>query len=228
VLSAAEPDELLSVNDVARSWGTGIQAVLNVIQSGQLATLDRGVLIGEGRYDVPLIRRSWVESLQQASPGFERSLSPEPGDIIHAALQPALDFHHALCVGDADEIYRCSSLASRHNRSPEELLAAWLAVGRHLVRDKAGIGSTIYDLAPLSAVGARIFAYTPIIPRALQQPTPGDLVDVLPLVKEADDWRVDLPLFDQRAQWIHTLNESPPEDSVSSEPGVSSSSESCS
>jgi len=82
----AEHDELLSVNDVARLWGTGLEAVLSTISSGELPTLDRGLLIDEGRHDVPLIRRSWVYAVQQALPGFRRILRPEPGEPYHAAV----------------------------------------------------------------------------------------------------------------------------------------------
>jgi hypothetical protein len=49
--------------------------------------------------------------------------------------------------------------------------------------------------------------------------TPATLVDVVPLVWEADGWRVDLPLFERRHEWSHLLTSPLPDsaDSVQSE-----------
>lgn len=198
-------DELLSVNDVARLWGTGLTAVVQSVESGQLLTLDRGLLVAEGRYDVPLIRRSWAEALQQEGPGASRTLDPPAGQAFHPAFHTAFDFHKALQIGDAQGLFTASSGWSCAGRSPEDLLAAWQAVGSQLTPPNAGIGTTIYSLTPLDAVAARVIADAPALPRAITKPTPATLIDVLALVSESDSWRIDLPLFERRHEWSHLL-----------------------
>lgn len=213
-------DPLLSVDAVARLWGTGLTAVLQSIESGQLRTLDRGLLVGEGRFDVPLIRSSWVESVQRESPGFSRIVRPEAGVSIHPAFDAALAFHSALDLGDAQGVFEWSSEASRQGRSPEQLLAAWAAVADHLHEGNAGIGTAIYSLAPLEAVAARVMEHTPAMPRAITAPTPATMLAALPLVEEESGWRVDLPLFERRDEWIQLLASPLPE--AGDEPAASS------
>ena len=171
------------MNDIARLWGTGLNAVVDSIESGLLPSIDRGLLIAERRYDVPLIRRSWLETIQRDSPGASRTLAPPLGEVVHPALEPALDFHKALDLGDAETVYAVSSPDSRAGRSPDQLLAAWLAAGPHLLDDNSGVGTTIYTLAPLDAVAARIFADAPTMPRAIARATPATMIDVLPLAR---------------------------------------------
>jgi hypothetical protein len=199
------PDELLGVADVARLWGTGLAAVLRSIELGQLPTLDRGLLIAEGALDVPIIRRSWVERLQQDTPGASRVVDPPAGSDFHPAAKVAYDFHGALDSGDQEGLFEVCSSRSRSGRSPAELLDRWREVGSHLTQPGSGIGTTIYSLAPLAAVAARVFADTPAMPRAMRKPTPATLIDPIPLVLEGQVWRVDLQLFEQRAEWIHLL-----------------------
>ncbi|MGH2761118.1 MAG: hypothetical protein ACRDLD_00745 [Thermoleophilaceae bacterium] len=220
----ASHDELLSVNDVARLWETGLTAVVQSIESGQLLSLDRGLLMREGRYDVPLIRRSWAESLQRDSPGASRTLDPPPGQPFHPAVETAFDFHKALDLGDAQGVFATSSEGSRAGRLPEDLLAAWQTAGSHLVQPNAGVGTTIYALTPLDAVAARVMADAPTLPRAVTKPTPATMIDALPLVSEDDGWRVDLPLFERRDEWSHLLTSPLPGSDGSPEPSGSSSS----
>lgn len=201
-------DKLLSVNDVARLWGTGLAAVVDAVERGDLRSLDRGLLVAERRYDVPLIRWSWADALRQASPGGRVVTGPSSDDF-HPALEPAFEFHKALDLADAARVYSLSSAESRSDRSEADLLDAWLAAASHLFDDNAGIGTTIYSLEPLPAVAARVIANAPAMPRAITKPTPATLVDALPLVSEADGWRVDLALFERRHEWIHALNSSP-------------------
>lgn len=219
----ASDDELLSVNDVARLWGTGLTAVAQSIESGQLLSLDRGLLIAEGRYDVPLIRRSWAAALQQDSPGASRTLAPPPGESFHPAVETAFDFHKALDLGDADGVFAASSAGSRAGRSPEDLLAAWRAAGSHLVQPNAGVGTTIYTLTPVEAVVARIMADAPALPRAATKPTPATMIDVLPLVLEGDRWQVDLSLFERRSEWSHLITSPLPDSEAGPESPESSS-----
>ena len=80
------PDPLLSVDDVARLYGTGVQAVVDAVASGAVASLDRGFLVHHGRHDVPLIRRSWAEAAQQEGPGASRRIDAADGVTAHPAL----------------------------------------------------------------------------------------------------------------------------------------------
>lgn len=221
---AVSDDELLSVNDVARLWGTGLTAVVQSVESGQMLSLDRGLLIGEGRYDVPLIRRSWAESLQQDSPGAPRILDPPAGESFHPALETAFDFHKAFDLADAEGVFAASSAESRADRSRDDLLAVWQEAGSHLVEGNAGVGTTIYSLAPLDAAAARVMADAPALPRAVTKPTPATLIDVLPLVEEDGGWRVDLPLFERRHEWSYLVTSPPPDPGTAPELSESSSS----
>lgn len=218
-------DPLLSVHDLARLWGTGVTAVVQAVESGRVPSLDRGVLVAEGRYDVPLIRRSWAEALQEESPGALRRLDPPEGEAVHPAVRVAFEFHSALGEDDADRLFAASSSKSRGGRSPGELLAAWKAVGSHLLREDAGVGTAIYSLAPIEAVAARIFADAPKLPRALPRATPATLIDLLPLVRDEALWRVDLALFERRQELELTelLTSPPPSSDVSEGPPTSSS-----
>jgi hypothetical protein len=213
-----EDDPLLSPNDVARLWGTGLPTVVRLVASGQLASLDRGLLVGRGEYDVPLIRKSWAEALRRRSEGPSRVLKPPSGESFHPALAPAFEFHKALETQDEGGVYEYSSSASRAGRSPRELLVAWTAVGSHLLDNNAGVGTDIYSLAPHEAVAARVIADAPAMPRMVSKPTPALLVDALPLVFEDDHWRVDLPMFERGQEWVHLLSEAPPGSSSSPEP----------
>jgi len=200
------PDnELLSIEEVARLWGTGIGAVVNSIRAGQLLSLDRGLLAEEGKLAVPTIRRSWAEAPRKDSEGFERILDPPEGEPSHPAAQAAFDFHKALDTGDAEGLAERSSAVSRIERSSDDLLATWRATGPHLTQRNAGVGTAIYSLAPLDAVAARVFADAPTLPRAVTKATPATLIDALPLICEDDQWRVDLELFKRRGEWIHLL-----------------------
>lgn len=207
-------DDLLSVNDVARMWGTGLTVVVELVATSQLLSIDRGLLVSEGRYDVPLIRRSWAEGLQQGSEGAERTLPPPRGATVHPAVEVAVDFRAALEKQDAEAVLSLSSAASRAGRTPRDLLKAWQAAGGHLTQPRAGIGSTIYSLAPLDAVAARVVADAPALPRAVKKPTPVSLIDAVPFVLNNGEWRVDLPLFQRRDEWIHLLTSPLPEPSA--------------
>lgn len=198
-------DELLSINEVARLWGTGLNIVVQLVEAEQLPSIDRGLLAMEGEYDIPLIRRSWAEALQRESPGASRTLPPPAGQVFHPAVEGAFDFHKALDLGDADGVFAASSRDSRENRTPDELLRAWQEQGSHLVQPGSGVGTTIYSLSPIEAVAARVMADAPTMPRAVTKVAPASMIDVLPLLFEDDVWRVDLNLFVKRSEWIQLL-----------------------
>lgn len=215
-------NELLSVNDIARLWGTGTDVVVQLVSSGELSSLDRGLLVAEGRYDVPVIRRSWAEALRNDSPGAGRILDSPAEDVFHPAFETAFEFHSALAEYDAEALYKLSSRQSRKGRDPDELLDVWVEVGSRMLEPRAGVGTAIYSLAPLDAAAARVLDQAPSVPRAVTKATPATLLGVLPLIEEEGSWRVDLPLFEKREEWHHLLTEPLPV--PSSVPGSESSS----
>lgn len=188
-------DPLLSVSQIAREWGTGLDVVITLVNSQTLPSLDRGELVRQGHLDIPLIRESWAEFMRSGSEDVGRILEPPEDDEVHPAANTALAVHSALDMGDAQELWNLSSSRSRAGHSPESLLARWTALNQGSFPPDSGVGSTVYSLAPVPAVGARIFANAPKIPRVVTRPTPATLIAVLPFVWEDGDWKVDLPLY---------------------------------
>jgi hypothetical protein len=206
-------DPLLSVSQVARMWGTGLDIVVELVASSTLPSLDRGELIAEGRLDVPLIRRSWAQFLTlDSASSAHRLLAPPSGKSVHPAFAVALDFHSALDEGDAVTLFRVSSKASREGRDAQALRARWIEYTEGGFPTTSGVGSTIYTLAPLPAVAARVFADAPKVPRAVDRAAPARLIAVLPLIEEDGDWKVDLPLFEGPAFLPEVLVSPLPED----------------
>lgn len=211
-------DPLLSVSEVARMWGTGLDIVVELVESRALPSLDRGELIARGRFDVPLIRRSWARFMNlDGSDSSHRVVNPPPGEKVHPAFAVALDVHSALDEGNAKALYRLSSTASREGRDPQGLYARWMELTQGGLPSDSGVGSTIYTLAPLPALAARVFADAPKVPRAVEGPVPARLLAVFPLIEEADGWKVDLPLFEGPAFLPDVLVSPLPEDEEGSE-----------
>ena len=132
------------------------------------------------------------------SPGAERILAPPDGETLHPAVRRALALHTALEDGDAASTWALSSLASRKGHTRESLLERWSEVNHGGYPEGSGVGTTIYSLAPLSAVRARVFADAPKSPRTINKPTPATLLAVLLFVWE-NDWVVDLPIYSGEA-----------------------------
>lgn len=189
-------DPLLSVSQIARIWGTGLDIVVDLATSNALPSLDRGELIRQGRLDVPLIRRSWAEFLRIDLDETGRTVRPPDGESVHPAFIAALDFHSALDERDAGALYGLSSKESRKGRDPEALLARWLEYTEGGFPTDSGVGSVVYSLAPLPGLAVRVFADAPKVPRALTKTTPARLLAVLPLVEEGGGWKIDLPMFE--------------------------------
>lgn len=189
-------DPLLSVSQIARLYGTGLETVVGLIRDRMLPSLDDGKLLDEDRLDVPVIRRSWATALQNPSEGSDRIIHPESGEAVHPAARVALDFHSALDERDADAVWRLSSAASRERLDPIPLLERWFELNEGGYPTDSGVGTAIYSLAPLPAVAARVFAEAPKVPRAVEAPTPARLIAVLPLKEEDGEWRVDLQLYE--------------------------------
>jgi hypothetical protein len=198
-------DPLLSVVQVARIYGTGIRAVVSLVERRKLPSLDEGRLVARGRLDVPLIRRSWATALQRDSPGASRRV--DTVGEMHPAVDAALDFHDALHALDAERTWLLSSRATRGEAGPEDVLEAWRRELGSVLEEPSGIGTAVYSLAPLPAVAARVFADPPAVPRAVSRPTPAFMLTALPLVEEEDGWKVDLALYRDRESWVQSLEE---------------------
>ena len=203
-------DPLLSASQVARMYGTGITTVVELVAEKTLATLDDGALIAAGRIDVPVIRKSWARSLQKPTGGSTRVLDPPEGHELHPAMVAAADFVAALQAGDADSAYALTSVVGRGEMNATETLEAWYQLVGGKPDDRAGIGTSIYSLAPLEAVAARVLAHTPKFPRAVERPTPARMITPLPLVEEGGDWKLDLELMAKVDSWISYLTEPMP------------------
>jgi hypothetical protein len=204
-------DPLLSVSQIARLWGTGLETVISLVNSNTLPSLDRGELIRKGHLEVPLIRESWAEFMRTESEGAGRILRPPEGVAIHPALTVALNVHTALGTHDAKRLWELSSKRSRKGRDPDSLLARWTELNEGGYPIDSGVGSAIYSLAPLAAVGARVYANAPKLPRATSKPTPATLLAVLPFIWERGEWKVDLPLYEgENGAFLPAILTSPP------------------
>lgn len=204
-------DPLLSPQQVARMYGTGIATVVELIDEGALPTLDEGRLVSAGRLEVPVIRESWARALQQPSGGSERVLHPPKGRLLHPAMEPAADLLTALQTDDATTAFSITSSASRQRMDSQEVLGRWLQLMGGRPDEAAGIGSAVYSLAPIPAVAVRILAHTPRFPRAVDRPTPARLIAALPLVEEDGAWKLDLNLMGEVEKWFPLLYEPLPE-----------------
>lgn len=207
-----DDDPLLSVSQIARIWGTGLDTVVDLVNSETLPSLDRGELVRQGRLDVPLIRRSWAEFLRFDTDSTGRIVEPPKGERVHPAFIVALDFHSALDERDAEALYGLSSKASREGRDPDALLARWIEYTGGGFPTDSGVGSTVYSLAPLPALAARVFANAPKVLRAVTRATPARLLAVLPLVEEKGEWKIDLPMFEGPVFLPELLNTPMPDD----------------
>ncbi|MDX6627666.1 MAG: hypothetical protein QOE56_2655 [Solirubrobacterales bacterium] len=213
-------DPLLSVAQVARMWGTGLDIVVELVDSMTLPSLDRGELISQGHLDVPLIRRSWAEFLSLDGDASARIIEPSEGERVHPAFIVALDVHSALDEGDAETLYQLSSKASREGRDPAALYSRWIECTQGGFPTDSGVGSTIYTLAPLPALAARVFADAPKVPRAITRSAPARLLAVLPLVEEKGEWKVDLPMFEGPAFLPEVLTSPLPKETLPAEDEV--------
>lgn len=213
--TSTDDDPLLSIAQVARLYGTGIGTVVDLVSRGRLCTLDGGRLAQRGRLDVPVVRKSWATAIQHDSPGASRRINSN--DLVHPAVGTALDFHTAVDDSNAPDVFLLSSRESREGMSAEDLLEAWRGELAAVLAEPSGVGTAIYSLAPLPAVAARVFANPPSIPRVFDRATPATLLAALPLVYEGGDWKVDLPLFRSRHDWMHLLSEPLPHEEPSTE-----------
>jgi hypothetical protein len=209
-----QDDPLLSVNDVARLWGTGLQIVVTLVESGQLASLDRGLLVRQGEHYVPLYVSHGRRHCGAHRRGPRACSIRRAGSLstLRSRLPSNSTRHWA---------HRMQSASTSTRLQPREQTDRRKSCSSHGPRSvrTSSITTPVWEptstLAPHEAVAARVIANAPAMPRAVSKPTPAMLVDALPLVFEDDHWRVDLPMFQRRLEWIHLLSEPPPGSSSS-------------
>ena len=202
----AVTDPLLSLAQVARLYGTGLKVVVELVTTGKMPSLDEGRLVSAGKLDVPVIRRSWATALQRSSSGASRRVD-RPDSGVHPAVRTALAFHTAMDTADDAVVEQLSSRASREGLSPSDLFDRWWDEIGWVLSEPSGIATGVYSLAPYDAVCVRVIADPPDLPRAVDRPTPTMMLVALPLVQEDGEWRVDLPLFQTRQDWVPLLSE---------------------
>jgi len=193
--AAGDDDQLLSVIQIARRFGTGINTIVTLVQAGTLPSLDRGRLIAQKRFDVPLIRPSWVESLQFDVPGKHRRISSASKEVRNA-IQAAIDFHYAVSTNDVEAMFRLSSAATVASADgPQELAARWRAGLGEMMNPSTGIATETFSLAPLDALVLWVVYDAPGVPTVSATQKPMVIATFLPLVRESDSWKVDLGLW---------------------------------
>jgi len=200
---SAIDNRLLSVEQVSRKLGTTPQAVARLIFNGVLASLDEGLLVGEGRYDVPAIRESVVlallDDLRARSFIEPQPIRPTTYDNELPSLA-AFKFVIALRERNFDAAWDLSSSASRvQNRNPASLAEWWID---HLGVDQASEPSVATGMYPIPG-GLAVMYLPDSVPFAgrTRQPHP-EYMAPMALKWEDGRWVADQPLQARRADWI--------------------------
>lgn len=193
-------DPLMSVVQVARHFGVGNKTIATFVEQGLLPTLDRGRLVGEGRFDVPVIRLSWAEELAANTTPSPRLLDAG-SDAVRLAVRVAIDFHGAVSDGDSLTIFELSSGQTRASAggTVEAVAARWQQAVGSMMNPTTGVATGVFSLAPVAAVVLRVAHDAPAVPRLVNGPAPMLVATYLPLVPEAETWRVDYALWEQQA-----------------------------
>jgi hypothetical protein len=209
--SQGPDDRLMSVAQVARHYGVGVATIAKLVGSGTICSLDRGRLIGQGQFDVPLIRLSWAEAIRVDSPGASRRIDPD-SEALRGAVQTAVDFHAAVDESDAEAMFRLSSAATRASGGEADTVAArWREAVGNVMNSGTGVATGAYSLAPLQAIAMRVVYDAPAIPTVYTKPTPLFAATLLPLVPEDGEWRVDFDLWQQQEMMQSLLGQPLPE-----------------
>jgi hypothetical protein len=198
--------KLVSIQDVALHWRTGVEAVRDLVSSGLIPSLDGGELARAGLTAVPCMREAWAESARVSSPGSGRRIDDPWGDHLHPAAARALDFYNALSDGNAQSVWDMSSTASREAFQAEPLLLeAWRDLLGGALAAPAAITTGVYDLAPHSGVGIRLTLDAPLMPERIDVPTPMRMAGVIALVQERGSWFADITVAGADEDWSALL-----------------------
>lgn len=198
-------DRLLSVTQVARYYGVGVATISGLVVDSTVASLDRGRLVAAGRFDIPLIRRSWADAIRVNSPGASRRIDPD--QLMGPAARSAYDFHSAIDLKDSAAIYKLSSAATQAWGNQAAVVERWHDAVGDLMNSSTGVASGVYTLAPLEAVAVRIVYDAPKVPTVFTRPTPLKVATVLPLVEEDGAWKVDFALWEEQDRLQELLNQ---------------------
>jgi hypothetical protein len=200
-------DPLLSIDDIARLWQTDSATIASLVEDGTIPALDGGAMVRRGRYDVPLTRLSWAEATRVNSPGASRRIDDDAGEGIHPAASIAYALHIALQDRDATAVWELSSRSSHELcGEPQPLLNGWRqALGTNALSSETSMTSGVYRLDPHPGVGVRLIAVSPPVPQIIVKPTPMPMAGLIPLVREEEGWRADLPLARLDVNWSELL-----------------------
>jgi hypothetical protein len=193
---------LLSIREVARQLDLGVEAAAEVIARGSIPSIDGGQLAEQGRYDVPVVRRSRLEQLREqwdSELGQSTRIDSDVEEGLHPAAVSAISFLYAVSEGLKDGVFALSSARTRETAdSAKELTRIWKQrIGREALR-KGGIASGVYPYPEENAVIIRVVKDPGPISFRVERMTMMPLYTLLPLVEEEGVWRADLPLFEQQ------------------------------
>jgi hypothetical protein len=204
-------DPLVSIEDIALRWHTGIATVRALVADRSIESLDGGLLAQEGRTDVPVSRLSWAEEVRQDSPGAARRVDDELGGALHPAAQAAIRFFDAVRDGDADVVWAMSTPASHEIAVDEDdLYVEWLLALGDALDGHVGIATGVYSLEPYPGYGVRLVGDPPAVPERFDKATPVWPVGLLPLQEIEGQWLVDLPTATLDVEWFALLRTAPP------------------
>ena len=194
---------LLTISDVARRMGMSEKSAARLISSGVIRSLDRGLLAQSGRYDVPVVRESWLHDVEEELDERGTSRIDPHAQGFHPAVQIVLAFLDALKQRDADAAHALSSARTRA-LYPERrnLLRDWRSQIGRSVLGKAAVATAAYPLPIDQAVAVRLMGDPLPFTIKVVKPAVFMAVAVLPLIPEEESWRLDLPLYQRRAEWL--------------------------
>ena len=198
-----EPDPLLSVIEVARQIGHGVEATAELVAQGSIPSVDGGQLAERGRFNIGVVRKS---RLLETEAAWANALADQPQvtkgteDGIHPAVMSALAFLDAVRTGNDDQVVFLSTERTRERAtSSRQLRRLWKrAFGSKLLKE-AGLATGVYPYPdePQTVILRLISKPAPvsyIVEKATQINSPKRL----PLIEEEGVYRLDLPLFERQ------------------------------
>lgn len=200
-------DPLMSVSAVARDLGVSEGTVARLVEQGKVPSLDRGLLAGEGNYEVPVLRRSWIEDVLGAMPEPRGIIHQDEGADVHPGIQVAIDFHAAAQVGDGEELMSLVKVPNGEFDTADSL-GEWCKIFVNgQFTESTGVASVLRSVEPLGEVAALVVSDAQPIPRVFDRITPVSLLAVIPLTTDEGDWLVDLALFTHQGELLDLVKQ---------------------
>lgn len=198
-----EPDPLLSVYEVARQIGHGVEATAELVAQRSIPSVDGGQLAVRGRFDVGVVRKSRLleTEVNWASALAERPhVSEGADDGFHPAVMSALAFLDAVQTrNDALVAFLSTERTRERASSDRHLRRLWKReLGSKLLKE-AGLATGVYPYPgePRTVILRLISNPAPVsymVEKATQINSPKRLA----LIEEEGVYRLDLPLFERQ------------------------------